>query len=115
MKGIDLARAERFRQIQTEGHTLEKDVGREAELAAAARCYLALAVAIINGDDALVAAHFDHVPLTWPWAKEAWHPQPDSTRMLVKATALAAAAIDANETTYDRRVAAFATIDERTD
>ena len=81
--GVELIAAERTRQIEVEGFTLEHDHQHdEGAIAAAAACY-----ALYNW------SRTDSVRL-WPWDWECWKPSDDHIRNLVKAGALIAAEID---------------------
>jgi hypothetical protein len=74
---MQAAIAERFRQIEGEGWSIEHDDAHKAgELALAAACY---------AESAGMAR--DHVPIDWPWADEWWKPA-GFRRDLVRATAL---------------------------
>jgi len=89
--GAELITAERARQPEEEGYTLEGDIGRADELLAAADCYLAVARhpgGWANADGSPTP------PGGWPWAPEFWKPG-TTERNLIKAGALIAAAIDA--------------------
>jgi hypothetical protein len=101
MTGAELIAAERRRQVDVEGYTVEHDVVHESngELATAAWAYLA---------DLVTDGDIDHheEPEGWPWPAEwrpagatsmhpSWKPTPDDPiRQLVKAGALIAAEID---------------------
>lgn len=76
MKGHDLIRAERFRQLSTEHYPEEKDVGYSFELCMAAAAYL-------TRDEEF-----------WPWPEGTFKPK-NKMRNLIRAGALIAAAIDA--------------------
>lgn len=92
--GIELIAAERKRQVEVEGWTLEHDIENDGEaMAFAAVCYA------LPGD-ARHMTYDDHsrpngVPRNWPWDGHWWKPTPDDrVRELVKAGALIAAEID---------------------
>lgn len=100
MTGAEMIAAERRRQVDVEGYTVEHDVVHEShgELATAAWAYLADLVT--DGD----IDHFEE-PEGWPWPHYGaageevcgctWKPTPDDPiRQLVKAGALIAAEID---------------------
>jgi len=82
MSGLDLIRAERVRQIHSEGYTREKDLGRHEQLAAAGTSYEQHSASPTP-------------PSTWPWASEFWKPVDDEKRNLIRAGALYQAAADA--------------------
>ena len=82
--GSNLITAERIRQKEVEGWTLEHDDQFEdRELASAAMCY---AEPGINERSWNLAR--------WPWSPEWWKPSSDPIRNLTKAGALIAAEID---------------------
>jgi hypothetical protein len=84
--GARLIAAERQRQIEGEGWTLEHDdIHDSGELVAASISYARLAL----GDDPDTVLEF-----TWPWGREWFKPSPNAIRNLVKAGALIAAEID---------------------
>jgi hypothetical protein len=86
MSGIELIAAERQRQINEEGWTLEHDAThRYGELAIAAACYA------VEGTDASV--EWPDSDSGWPWAPKDWKPK-DEISNLVRAGALIAAEID---------------------
>lgn len=89
MQGYDLIRAERIRQVHSEGYKPEKDVGREQELAQAAQSYVGMALRMMNG-----SAENKTTPIMWPWEDRYWKPS-STKRNMIKAGALIAAAIDA--------------------
>ena len=89
MQGFDLIRAERIRQVHSEGYKPEKDAGREAELVNAARAYLTAA----NNQITFPQLEIE-IPGSWPWDSKFFKPT-ETKRMLIKAGALVAAAIDA--------------------
>lgn len=85
--GVELIAAERRRQIEVEGWTLEHDrIEHDGSdnIVMAAICY------------ALPDEHrHGEPPIWWPWASSYWKPTPDDrVRELVKAGALIAAEID---------------------
>ena len=81
--GIELINAERRRQIEVEGYTLERDDALNGgSLALAAACYAMHATWQQEG-----------MPLIWPWADEVWKPK-DQLSDLIRAGALIAAEID---------------------
>jgi hypothetical protein len=88
MRGHDLIRAERFRQESSERYTQEKDIGRRDELVMAAVSYLLVTDPAYNDGD--------YASAFWPWANEYWKPK-DTKRNLIRAGALIAAAIDAEQ------------------
>lgn len=91
MNGIESIAAERQRQIDEEGWTLEHDDEHEAgELAKVASCY-----AWISAQSDELRAAFRTPPPTWPnqW-DESWWRLKDRRRDLVRAGALIAAEID---------------------
>lgn len=90
MSGVDLIRAERYRQIQSEGYSPEHDKGHHGELARAAACY---ALRRADGGSRL-DMHPKGMPRLWPWDARFWRPK-DEIRDLVRAGALIAAALDA--------------------
>lgn len=81
--GAELIAAERQRQINEEGFTLEHDQKWTDELVRAAYCYL------VNAENPLLGP-----PSVWPWHEDWWTPSDDPVRNLVKAGALIAAEID---------------------
>ena len=97
MSGIERIAAERRRQIEVEGWTLEHDDAHgHGEIVGAALCYLNNAGMIGDWPDAAPG-------LDWPWDIAWWKPEPRdggritcaaSIRMLEKAGALIAAEID---------------------
>jgi len=88
MNGIERIAAERQRQIEREGWTLEHDdEHRNGEMAAAAACYALTVIPHWAREQAI--ANF------WPWEKRWWKPDPDDDiRDLEKAGALIAAEIE---------------------
>lgn len=94
---VDRIRAERHRQIETEGYKPQKDLGREGELLAAAVGYIQAAGCEIPDSSypSWVANDPDDPAFDWPWAKQYWKPSGVATRDLIKAGALIAAAIEA--------------------
>jgi hypothetical protein len=99
--GADQIRAERGRQIVSEGYSVEYDLtaGGAEPLALAAYGYVAHAAGTIlagfTPEQSLEAGEFaGPTPDAWPWSAEAWKPTGDPKRDLVKAGALIAAAID---------------------
>jgi hypothetical protein len=77
--------AERFRQVEAEGWSLDHDDKHErGELAKAGANY-----AFFAGADA-------EMPPTWPWAREWWKPQ-NFRRDLIRAAALIVAEIERND------------------
>lgn len=82
--GVAAIAAERRRQVEAEGWTVEHDdTHANGEMAAAAVCYAFTAVR---------SPHYIH-GIIWPWSGEWWKPG-DKRRNLVKAGALIAAEID---------------------
>jgi len=96
---------ERLRQVFEEGWTLQYDARNHTpeDLEAAAACY---AMPPEARGSKMVPHHYDvtltdvmpvgevEVPALWPWDGQWWKPGPTRERELVKAGALAAAAID---------------------
>jgi hypothetical protein len=84
--GVELIAAERRRQVEAEGWTLEHDDQHtDRSLARAAACYAYPPGITASGP----------VPNHWPWDPEWWKPDPDdSIHNLVRAGALIAAEID---------------------
>lgn len=85
--------AERRRQIEEEGWSLERDVDLypRGELAAAAVCY-AVEPRVRETES---FSRPDGIPYLWPWHSDWWKPSPDDrVRELEKAGALIAAEID---------------------
>jgi len=92
--GIALLAAERVRQIDTKGFSLENDRGRAPELLAAADSYL-LVGANHGGPDGWVNPDGSYAaPGGWPWGEENWDPSEDRVRNLTISGSLIAAAID---------------------
>ncbi len=94
LNGAGLIAAERRRQIDVEGYTVEHDHAENdlEQLLAAAWCYLGDLT--VHGSDFTEAEHMEP-PDGWPWEPEFWRPTPqDDIRQLVKAGALIAAEID---------------------
>ena len=92
MNGIESIAAERKRQIEEEGWTIEHDDEHEdGELAKAASCYAWIA----SQSDKVRDAFGDDPPLAWPdqWGIHWWKPK-DLRSDLVRAGALIAAEID---------------------
>lgn len=85
--GAALIAAERRRQIEVEGYTVEHDREHDAEtLTAAAVCY---------ATPPKYRLEPTCTPRYWPWRTSEWKPTPgDRRRELVKAGALIAAALD---------------------
>ncbi|MBK5248105.1 MAG: hypothetical protein JJE50_01525 [Actinomycetales bacterium] len=83
--GVELIAAERRRQVEAEGWTVDHDAAHGPDdLALAAVCYAM--PERVRGRDILPA---------WPWTPAYWKPTPDDrVRELVKAGALIAAEID---------------------
>lgn len=84
-RAADSVLAERRRQIEEEGWTLEHDDQHvSGELAVAAAHY------------ALAESKNDEVPISWPpgWDKKWWKPSDDLRRNCVKAAALLLAEIE---------------------
>jgi len=103
--GAEAIAAERIRQIETEGYAAEQDAGREVELAQASYCYAQLAATQMHyGDVPISPTVLDTPPQSWPWLYGDWKPDPDPTRNLAKAGALAAAAIDARKATAAKQL-----------
>lgn len=89
--GAELIAAERQRQINAEGYTAEHDDGHPQEMAAAAACYLDVALRVMRWPSANT---WDRYLTDWPWEPEAWKPDVDPIRDLAKAGALIAAELD---------------------
>lgn len=88
MDGAALIAAERRRQVDAEGWTVDHDdTHRTGELAKAAACYASEAWM------PLTESHRNPPP-DWPWERRWWKPTGDPIRDLVKAGALIAADID---------------------
>lgn len=85
----DQIKAERNRQIGSEGYTEKKDIGRAGELKDAAFSYLLASMGY--PDDAKEA---------WPWDEDYFKPTTE-LRNLIKAGALVAAAIDSINNSKD--------------
>ena len=98
MSGAEMIAAERQRQIDVEGWTVEHDDEQvSGDLARAAACY---------AEVSLAPAPFlrqGFPPASWPWSFEWWKPTDDRVRNLVKAGALIAAEIDRIERTTAAR------------
>jgi len=93
MPSVDLIRAERYRQQQSEGYSPEEDKGRAHELAAAAAVYaLAVAQEAAPGYEVLSYDEWG-LPANWPWDGKYWKPK-DAERNLIRAGALIVAALD---------------------
>jgi hypothetical protein len=98
--GAELIAAERQRQVTEEGYTAEHDIGHVDELLQAAKCYAETARFHLRHPEAWqwqspVPVDDDTGQRYWPWNDEEWKPGIDPVRMLEKAGALIAAAIDA--------------------
>lgn len=110
MNGAERIAAERQRQIEAEGYTLQHDVdehGTDGALIAAARSYClhawwkvsgplcgwtpSMVLDIVMGPEEGGDA-FDLI--AWPWEESDWKPSDDPVRTLEKAGALIAAEID---------------------
>ena len=94
MRGaIELIAAERDRQVNVEGWTIEHDEEHDkGELAIAAACY---ALAGLHRRTGFDEGGGTYVPVIWPWERAAWKPTPDDRiRELVKAGALIVAEIE---------------------
>jgi len=91
--GVALIRAERERQVSSEGWTPEHDDShRQEELARAAACY-AMPDAFLRHRKIFGA--YCETPVDWPWHDQWWKPTPDDrVKDLTKAGALIAAEID---------------------
>lgn len=101
LKGVELIKAERIRQIAEEGYSIEGDEGRGVDIMRAGNCYQQYAMMQheLDPEDLAVAGHPSDIPWAdgkslWPWARDAWKPSDDPTRNLVKGAALMAAALD---------------------
>lgn len=105
MTGIEFIAAERQRQIEEEGWSIERDCNEHSsgELVMAAMCY-ACPPQEKNSGGPLRFFRGRECPAMWPWDKEWWKPTPDNRiRELTKAAALIAAEIDrllVGETVY---------------
>jgi hypothetical protein len=87
LNGIALITAERQRQVEEEGWTMERDIQEHAhgDLADAAACYAATQNSRENTS----------ILGVWPWDARWWKPTPNNRiRELAKAGALIAAEID---------------------
>ncbi|MEM7069834.1 MAG: hypothetical protein AAF478_13230 [Pseudomonadota bacterium] len=83
--------AERQRQLEKEGWTLEHDDTHiNGEMATAAACY---ALAVVDEQDGGILRLPDKTPYVWPWDDKWWKPC-DRRRNLVKAGALIIAEIE---------------------
>lgn len=95
---LELIRAERERQIASEGWSLEHDDDHaNGELACAAGCYAIVAGSPCDARNGRI--HRGIVPNQWPWAAQWWkpssgHQNSDRIRELVKAGALIVAEIE---------------------
>lgn len=91
MSGVDLIAAERQRQIEQEGWSVEHDEGhRKGELAIAAAVYV---MPEPMRENTILGRSLQHI--FWPWDTRWWKPSPkDRVRELTKAGALVAAEID---------------------
>lgn len=104
IRGVDLIAKERGRQLKQLGYSREDDLGREAEMASAALCYITTAKDVMMAEELHRALSLAIVhPQDWPWDYELFKPSGDVIRDLVRAGALIAAAIDAYD--YDRQFA----------
>lgn len=91
MSGAELIAAERQRQVDAEGWTLEHDDEHDmADLTRAAMCYADKAAAQVVDN----VRYSGDVRPAWPWDQGWWRPSTDPVRNLVKAGALIAAEID---------------------
>lgn len=88
MSSLEDIAAERRRQIDTEGWTVEHDDEHDAgQLASAAACYALAAVMDSPSANDTTCARY------WPWERKWWKPT-DRRRNLVKAGALIVAEIE---------------------
>jgi hypothetical protein len=92
--GVELIAAERARQIEVEGYSIEHDEYHAGAALAIAACCYALPQHMRkwrhHPGPSLVS-----VPTLWPWSPSDWKPSDDDrVRDLVKAGALLAAEID---------------------
>lgn len=97
MTGIERIAAERQRQIDQEGWTVEHDDRHtEGDLIDAASAYGAAAMASYYGPNNVTFADIraGKPPRSWPWSRSWWKPSADPIRNLEKAGALIAAEID---------------------
>ena len=85
--GTDLIAAERERQITEKGYDAAHDAGAAGGLIAASASYAWSA-------NAPLLWTAGRPPAGWPWAPEAWRPTGTASGDLIKAGALAAAALD---------------------
>lgn len=86
--------AERFRQIEAEGWSLEHDDEHESgELARAGAAYAIGALKHVGMDRGLLR---EVVPKVWPWSKDWWKPQ-GFRRDLIRAAALILAEIERHD------------------
>jgi len=94
IKGLELVRAERQRQLEKEGwNNAHDDEHCNGELTIAALCYEQEPSErnLPGGDIDLKTA----LPYDWPWEDESWKPSPDDrSKELIKAGALYLAEID---------------------
>jgi hypothetical protein len=101
LKGVELIKKERIRQIAEEGYSVEGDEGRAEELLRAGTAYqqYALIQFTVGMEEAKDAGHpseinwIDGLPL-WPWDAHTWKPSDDPQRNWIKGAALIAAALD---------------------
>lgn len=99
MNGVSAIRAERQRQIEAEGFTLEHDAQHEGgELALAAATYAWVSAHAHTPDE----FRAEIVDASWPWSPEDFKPV-DRMTALVKAGALIAAEIDRVIAVHARR------------
>lgn len=91
--------AERRRQREVLGFTLERDRGRATELRLAATCYWDVARDQLRHPAAALAALFIRYtpPAGWPWPDDQWKPSVHVDRNIVRAAALEHAATEALE------------------
>jgi hypothetical protein len=99
MRGIDRIKAERIRQVDELGYDDYHDTGHSEDLIRASSCYTQYALMQRTGTPERVAMMtspweviWENKPL-WPWAPEYWKPGTIEEN-LIKAAALAAAALD---------------------
>lgn len=92
--GIELMAKERQHQISPPGRMPGyEDQLRPGQLAAAASCYLELALAQVRGVEDLDEFKYDTLDF-WPWDEDWFKTSPEPVQNLIKAGALIAAEID---------------------
>lgn len=95
MSVIDEITAERKRQVETEGWSVEHDdYHSDGEMARAAACYaMTGSAAWLCNKAKREAKEFSRTPHDWPWDKAWWKPK-DRRRDLIRAAALIVAEIE---------------------